>query len=160
MAHSPVVWAFKDLVTSAKLAQMVENTKVHDHRADGTQGDPFGHLLSPAWTSAAVNPSANVSAGLGTFTLPALKRPATLFLVVVFTPAATAGQLVLVPTLANDARIVNLGSMRSSWPAISATYMSTYALPVAEGAAGAAVPVAATSTVAGTGLRCAAWLQG
>lgn len=47
MAFSAVVWAYKDLVTSAKLAQMVENTRTHDHRADGSQGAD----LVGAWTT-------------------------------------------------------------------------------------------------------------
>lgn len=33
-----VDWQYQDEVTSAKLAQMVENLRVHDHRADGSQG--------------------------------------------------------------------------------------------------------------------------
>lgn len=44
MAFSAVAWAYKDVITSTKLAQMVENTRAHDHRSDGTQGSPF------AWT--------------------------------------------------------------------------------------------------------------
>lgn len=40
MAFTPVAWAYKDLVTSVKLAAMVENTRAHDHRADGSQGAP------------------------------------------------------------------------------------------------------------------------
>lgn len=31
MAFSPVSWAYKDLISSAKLAQMIENVRVHDH---------------------------------------------------------------------------------------------------------------------------------
>lgn len=40
MAFVDVVWAFKDVIASSKLAQMVTNTREHDHRADGTQGAP------------------------------------------------------------------------------------------------------------------------
>ena len=36
--HLPVVWSYQDEATSTKLAQMVENTRTHDHRADGSQG--------------------------------------------------------------------------------------------------------------------------
>lgn len=49
MAWAVVEWAYKQIVTSAKLAQMVENLRVHDHRADGTQGSP----LVGAWTDVA-----------------------------------------------------------------------------------------------------------
>lgn len=45
MTYSAVAWAYKDLVTSAKLAQMVENTRAHDHRADGSQGAPTPNAL-------------------------------------------------------------------------------------------------------------------
>lgn len=38
MAFAGVTWSFKSLVTSSKLAQMVENIRAHDHRADGSQG--------------------------------------------------------------------------------------------------------------------------
>lgn len=41
MAFSPVDWAYKEEATSVKLDQMVENTRVHDHRADGSQGAAF-----------------------------------------------------------------------------------------------------------------------
>lgn len=41
MAFSAVTWAFKDQITSAKLAQMQENIRAHDHRGDGTQGAPI-----------------------------------------------------------------------------------------------------------------------
>ena len=38
MAWSAVTWAFRELLTSAKLAQMQENVRAHDHRLDGSQG--------------------------------------------------------------------------------------------------------------------------
>lgn len=38
MPFSPVTWAYRDPVTSAKLAAMQENIATHDHREDGTQG--------------------------------------------------------------------------------------------------------------------------
>jgi hypothetical protein len=38
MAFSPVAWAYKAVITSAKLQQMVNNLLAHDHRADGSQG--------------------------------------------------------------------------------------------------------------------------
>lgn len=41
MVWAPVAWAYKQVVTSAKLAQMVDNLIAHDHRADGTQGAPL-----------------------------------------------------------------------------------------------------------------------
>lgn len=47
MAFAAVDWAYKAIVTSAKLAQMVENLLVHDHRSDGTQGA----ALVGAWTT-------------------------------------------------------------------------------------------------------------
>lgn len=46
MVWSPVAWAYKQVVTSAKLQQMVDNIVAHDHRADGTQGAP----LMSGWT--------------------------------------------------------------------------------------------------------------
>lgn len=50
MSFSPVSWALGDPLTSAKLAQMVENTKKHDHRPDGSQGVP-----KPRWASGRVS---------------------------------------------------------------------------------------------------------
>jgi len=50
MSWIQVVWSFKDAITSAKLAQMVENVRVHDHRADGSQGASFGFTAyTPTW---------------------------------------------------------------------------------------------------------------
>lgn len=49
MVYSPVSWALGDPLTSAKLAQMVENFKVHDHRFDGSQGPPM-----PRWATGRV----------------------------------------------------------------------------------------------------------
>jgi hypothetical protein len=57
MTFSAVAWAYKDLVTSAKLAQMVENTRAHDHRADGSQGAP-----TPAATIANLGNQATATA--------------------------------------------------------------------------------------------------
>lgn len=45
MAWASVSWAYKDLISSAKLAQMIENLRVHDH-VSTDQGNP----LFPAWT--------------------------------------------------------------------------------------------------------------
>lgn len=47
MAWAAVSWAYKTLVTAAKLQQMVDNLVAHDHRADGTQGAP----LRPGWVT-------------------------------------------------------------------------------------------------------------
>jgi len=57
MVFSAVSWAYKDLVTSAKLGQMVENTRAHDHRADGSQGAP-----TPAATMTSVTLQATATA--------------------------------------------------------------------------------------------------
>lgn len=46
MAWSAVSWAYKDLISSAKLAQMVENLRVHDHVTTDQ-----GAALFPAWTA-------------------------------------------------------------------------------------------------------------
>lgn len=54
-----VSWAYKALITSAKLQQMVDNIVAHDHREDGTQGAP----LVEAWKT-----PTGVAAGAG-FTL-------------------------------------------------------------------------------------------
>lgn len=51
MAFAAVAWAYKELVTSAKLGQMVENTRTHDHRMDGTQGAPVGSRARYALTT-------------------------------------------------------------------------------------------------------------
>jgi len=40
MAWNPVAWLYKDEATAAKLQQMVDNDAAHDHRRDGSQGDP------------------------------------------------------------------------------------------------------------------------
>lgn len=40
MAWSAVSWAYKDLISSAKLAQMIENLRVHDHLSTD-QGSPL-----------------------------------------------------------------------------------------------------------------------
>jgi hypothetical protein len=54
MVYSPVVWAFKDQITSAKLAQMQENIRAHDHRADGSQGAASPFVLLGGGTAAAI----------------------------------------------------------------------------------------------------------
>lgn len=41
MAWSAVSWAYRDVITSAKLAQMVENVRVHDHMTTD-QGQRLG----------------------------------------------------------------------------------------------------------------------
>lgn len=46
MTFAAVAWRYKDLLTSARLQQMADNVRDHDHRADGSQGAPFG-----AWAS-------------------------------------------------------------------------------------------------------------
>lgn len=43
MSFSGVTWAYKDVITSAKLAQMVENLRTHDHLTVD-QGAPIGLL--------------------------------------------------------------------------------------------------------------------
>lgn len=59
-------WAYKDVITSAKLAQMVENTRAHDHRADGSQGSPLGALGDPvAFTGPAVAAGGGTTMGPG-----------------------------------------------------------------------------------------------
>ena len=47
MAYEEVTWAYQDEVTSAKLGQMVENTAEHDHRSDGSQGEPWASEWTP-----------------------------------------------------------------------------------------------------------------
>lgn len=46
MPWSTVSWSFQATLVSSKLAQMVENLRVHDHRFDGTQGP-----AQPRWAS-------------------------------------------------------------------------------------------------------------
>lgn len=41
MAFSPVSWSYRDIFTSAKAAQMVENLRTHDHYSSG-QGANLG----------------------------------------------------------------------------------------------------------------------
>jgi hypothetical protein len=55
MSHSPVSWEYQDEIVSSKLAQMVENHELHDHRADGTQGAD----LVGTWTAS----GATIAAG-------------------------------------------------------------------------------------------------
>ena len=50
MTFSPVEWRFRDPVTSAKLAQMVDNIRDHDHREDGSQGKAYPALRVAAAT--------------------------------------------------------------------------------------------------------------
>lgn len=52
MPYSPVSWAFRELITSAKLAQMQENVVAHDHRDDGLQGAAL-FASATIWRSAA-----------------------------------------------------------------------------------------------------------
>lgn len=57
MTWAAVSWAYKDVITSAKLAQMVENLRVHDHAAVD-QGAMFAPTAyTPAWTAATTNPA-------------------------------------------------------------------------------------------------------
>ncbi len=43
MAFSDVAFAFKQIITSAKLNQLMENIRTHDHISTG-QGDKFGRI--------------------------------------------------------------------------------------------------------------------
>lgn len=160
MVYSPVAWAFKDQITSAKLAQMVENTLVHDHRSDGTQGDPMGHLVPGAWTTGSpVAVAAGVAAACGSVTIPALKRDATLFVATWFTPtAANAGQVGLVVG-AGDTRIAAIGPFRWGYAAAAVAQMSTYPIAVVAGGAQGAVSLSMTPQHAGS-CRTFVWLQG
>lgn len=69
MAYGAVTWAFKDLVTSAKLAQMQENVRVHDH-VTADQGAPLGQWSSytPGWGSSGTNPTIGSGSIVGRFT--------------------------------------------------------------------------------------------
>ena len=58
MPWSAVAWADQDELTSAKLAQMVENLRVHDHRFDGSRGAPVPRILTG---SVAITPTANTT---------------------------------------------------------------------------------------------------
>lgn len=80
MAWSAVTWAYKDLVTSAKLAQMQENIRTHDHRADGTQGDPAAIISGPTFGAAAATLTSAVQATVATIVLPATLRKSTLWI--------------------------------------------------------------------------------
>lgn len=59
MPWSPVSWAAGSELTSAKLAQMVENLAVHDHRFAGGQGNPHPRFAGGVILNAA--PIANTT---------------------------------------------------------------------------------------------------
>lgn len=79
MAFTTVAWAFKDIITSAKLAAMVENIRAHDHRADGSQGSAF-------YRSGSVGVNFAITSGVGRITFG--------------TPFAAGGTLTAVATFA------------------------------------------------------------
>lgn len=68
MSFSPVTWSFKDLLSSSKLAQMVENLRVHDHRA-ADQGARIG-ILADSGESAALSIT-TAAQQITSFTFPA-----------------------------------------------------------------------------------------
>lgn len=95
MAWSAVTWAYKDLVTSAKLAQMQENIRTHDHRSDGTQGDPSAIIAGPTWGAAAVTAAANpTTTTLANIVLPQTKRVSTLWVLLQFTISVAYQRLI------------------------------------------------------------------
>lgn len=162
MSFQSVTWAFKDLVTSAKLSQMVENTRTHDHRADGSQGDPMGHLAGPAWLAAGATIPAATYTGIGSLAIPALARSATLHLSIQLSlGTATANtQVIVMPTYASDSRVANLGGYRFAAGAFTSPQMFALTIPVTAGPAESPLPITLYSSTAGTGGRAYAWVQG
>lgn len=70
MAWSAVSWAYKDVITSAKLAQMVENVRVHDH-ATTDQGQRLGLLgVQNFLTGASNSTTSPVTVASITVTIP------------------------------------------------------------------------------------------
>lgn len=67
MAWASVSWAYKDLISSAKLAQMVENLRVHDHYStdQGVQL-PTHYAILRATAAQAIPAAAFTLATLGT----------------------------------------------------------------------------------------------
>lgn len=59
MVFELVSWEYQDEVTSAKLAQMVEQVRAHDHRPDGSQGA----ALVEDWTTLGLSPGSGWSIG-------------------------------------------------------------------------------------------------
>lgn len=143
MAWSPVTWAYKDLVTSAKLAQMQENTRTHDHRPDGTQGDPTSIVSGPSFGAASATIAAAANATMATITIPVLKRGSTLWIQLSCLPQA-AFQRIDFRLSPVDARIASAqftaapGTINHTFlggPAIGNAEMFTVGFPVAAGAA-------------------------
>lgn len=138
MAWSAVTWAYKDLVTSAKLAQMQENIRTHDHRADGTQGDPTGNIAGPTYGAAAATIAVfPTQTTMATITLPATKRASTLFVVLTGTAAAGTTDAILAFGTLTDSRVTipNSSAYYQVKTAASQFFGVTACLPVAAGAA-------------------------
>lgn len=73
MVFANVAWRYKDPLTAAKLEQMAENLRVHDHRNDGSQGAPLGAWATGKYTeqrSAAGVYSQAVAFPAGRFSTP------------------------------------------------------------------------------------------
>lgn len=170
MAWSAVTWAYKDLVTSAKLAQMQENIRTHDHRSDGTQGDPASVIFGPTFGAADAAIAATVTTTLATITLPATLRKSTLWVLLKLTSGAAYQRIVqtITPT---DARITVptftgfgttiIHEYTTSSPAGSAPCMFLMGYPVSAGAAtGTAMTAAIAPYGAGvTQARMLYWLD-
>lgn len=153
-------WAYKDVITSAKLAQMVENTRAHDHRNDGSQGSPLGRQTSPTWTSAAVAISTNTA--MGSITIPTLARDSILLLMFQLTPpSATSTYGAVTPDYA-DTRVTNVGILRTGLtaPATGAVMMTSWFLAVSPGPAQGALSFTGSASPTGATARLFAYVYG
>lgn len=111
MVHAVVEWAYKQIVTSAKLAQMVENHLVHDHRADGTQGA----ALVGAWQTAAGVTAATGWTITGTPRYRLLSGGATIVVDVTFT--RTGAEIRGNDVTENRPGNIADAALASGWPA-------------------------------------------
>ena len=155
-----VAWPYKALISSTKLAQMVENLLVHDHRADGTQGDPIGALTTPDYlTGANVTLPLGTATSVGSLAVPTLKRPAVLNLVFSFSPnSATSGAFTY--AISNDARVIgNVVAPRIPHGPFAVMQAFPLVVPMNAGAADTIDFTMTAATVAGSG-RLFAWVQG
>lgn len=130
MALLPVTWAFGDVATSAKLAQMVENLRVHDHwTAD--QGKNLGARSVASGVATGVAPSLAANAnGTAVVNLPVgrFANPPRVYCSIVgaqsqgrrVAPLSDPSATTFTIGVANGATAVPAGGLSVAWIAVDA----------------------------------------
>lgn len=157
MGFLDLLFAYKEGATAAKLAQMMENIRAHDHRSDGTQGGPFvGDWVAMAGAAASTGFSLDsaryrlVTPVLAVYDVHVTRTGADLSFVapgagisgnVADTPCVTG-----ISAAARPATLQNLRGLGGSVVGFDVTVSAAGVLTVTNGAPGGAVT---------TGLSCA-----